>query len=421
MTKWIIVLLLFLLQFSVTAQHTSFDSTNLETVSQELLKREITFSFEGGRLENVLSQLAEQTGINLSYSNDRISDVTTNSFQQTALPLFSLLDLLLENTDFTYLTIGRNILILKKAPADSVDSLSNNTTSLTSSKNNAHIYSPRTFNDTGISPLQRKIIKELYREELKWAAKRHQDSATERDSLSVVSPPLPTDINLSEFYVSAAFGLPILLPKISNATTLPWQQEFLYDNKMNSRLNLAITGGVLHKNILMGTGISFQRLHQEDTWQEIKKKGPPVETPSGAESNHDTISTSVSQRYQVVSIPLEIGVFKRQNEILASASAGLQLHFIQTIDKESNKLNDVLKEYYSDNAPDKFSSTINSFLLSSFLNVKIGYYLKENMMLATELRYNRFLIPLRKNSLFKLYPNALLWSCSFTYFLDSKK
>ena len=198
MTKWIGVLI-FLFFFSNA--HAQTDSAALQSAASDLLQREVSFTFSGGKLTEAFQQLSKKQ-LKFSYSDDRIAPVSVATITVSDTPLFALMDLLLQNTKFTYLVVGRIILIVEDETLHETDSTEKPRASPVIIKPESHIYTPHS-SEVEMSPKLKRTLDKLYHDELRWAASRTKNTSSAGDT--VVSP--EQSIAWDGYFLSGGLGI----------------------------------------------------------------------------------------------------------------------------------------------------------------------------------------------------------------------
>ncbi len=233
MTKWIGVLIFL---FFISNSHAQTDSLSLQATSSNLLQQEISFSYTGGKLAEALQQLSQKQ-LKFSYSDDRIAPVSVSSITISDIPLYALMDLLLENTKFTYLVVGRIILIVEDETPET-DTTEKTTSSPVAVKPESHIYTPNS-SEIEIPPKLKRTLDKLYHDELKWAAKRGEIMASPSDT--VISPK-QSGSPWDDYFLTGGLGVNVytLRTRTNMNLDLNWEEELGYKNNMESSIRLEL-------------------------------------------------------------------------------------------------------------------------------------------------------------------------------------
>lgn len=443
MTKRILLsFLLFIVSYIVIAQESEQDSSSLKSSSQSLLKRDVTFYHPEGSLESALYKLSIEQNIKLSYSDDKINKVFVKEAYYSSVELGLLLNFLLQHTGFRYIVVGRIIVLVEDktissdVPHSDTTSASSTTTrtpsdtigvpvdtapatSDSSARPEKHvganpIYSPDA-NLSMLSTKERKRIQQLYKKELAWSRRNKRIFASHisiHDTLPESQTiPLPDIYNRHldnfKYYVSGRVGLVKYLPRIRDNSNYAWEQELNFDHKVNTSFYPAIGFGLVRKHFLIGTGIGYYRLTQEGEGRAIY--------PKGKSAKADTVNISFSDRYSVVSIPLEVLFFKQKRSLFIGAGLAMEMDLIGSKNTQRNKF----QSYYSEKKDNAMYHEKNSRVaIVGSLKVLAGLLLQPGMVLSSSVEYNYYINPITKNSLYSFYPNSLEFKISFFYFLS---
>ncbi|MCF8236597.1 MAG: TonB-dependent receptor [Saprospiraceae bacterium] len=87
-----------------------------QTLAQDVLDRRITVTIQEGGLETALFQLIRHAEVNLSFSNDLVSDFRVKTKSYTSTPVQIILRDLLSGTDLTYEVFQQQIILVRVVP-----------------------------------------------------------------------------------------------------------------------------------------------------------------------------------------------------------------------------------------------------------------------------------------------------------------
>jgi hypothetical protein len=407
------------------------DSAFVQSTSESILSRKINFSHPNASLDSVLIQLSSEQQIKISYSYDKTKGITVPANSYSSQPISSILSSSLSNTGLNYMIVGKIVVIFpeekKKTPVEppkdsskvqsnTTISITNSSTTTSNSSTKNHIYHPNANLDK--LPLsERRKIRKLYEEELKWSIKfrkfgnkKDEDTSnTDEDDKELKRPVykiVKRDKDYYPFFISGKLGLINYHPKIVERSTVSWESQLNFSSTSSTlKVHPTLSFGYMNRFMKIEVGVTSQRFSYSGKGRQI--------FPKGKSGKADTVVVNFSDTYSITTLPLELVIFKRWNKLYTGIGAGVQIGFIKAIQATPNKLKDYLAKL---DETASYYEFMNKFTWANSVKIEAGYWLNPKFAIGLDVQYLMYWKPFTENYFYDLYPNSLMANVSLMYF-----
>jgi len=403
-------LVFFLFSSIAFSQNQSENSQFMNKFSESVLERTINFSWSGGGLADALNKIGAENEIKFSFSNSNIADVKIPPRNFDSVQFSDLLYQIFKNTGFNYVLVGRIVAVYKdEKNLPSKDVIPDSTEIKPQEKEQTHrqVYTPAHTQE--ISWHERKMLKRLYRKELRWAA-HYQRQKENRDSVNLetkerIYKPLNKEDDFL-YFISTDLGLQANLLKYQNKSQLPWKEDLLWKSKSEISFYPTFLFGINVKAFMFSTGLEFKNVTIHNTFRDIKKEAPkPAPVP-------ENTSLYVTERYSLISMPISIVYSKCQKNLWFGIGGGVRFNIIKGNEAMRNKL----KKYYNDSTATKaYYDNYKKLIPSFFTDITLGYKWKNRFIFTGGLTYMHSLSAIYENALYSLNVNSFVFKIGFYY------
>ncbi|MBO9699082.1 MAG: hypothetical protein J7604_02670 [Sporocytophaga sp.] len=404
-------LVFFFISFITLSQSLTEDSQFVNKFSESVLERNITFSWSGGSLADALNKIGAENEIKFSFSNSTIAGIKipANNFSSTKFS--DLLFQIFKNTGFNYVLVGRIVAVYKdEKNLPSKYEIPDSTAITPQEKKQTYnqVYTPAFTQE--IPWRERKILKRLYREELRWAA-RYRRQRENRDTINSEKEkgykPLNKDGDFL-YFISTDLGLRANILKYQSNSQLHWKEDLLWKSKSETNVYPTLLFGINIKAFMIGAGLGFQNITIHNTFRDIKKE-PPKPPPAPAQENSNLY---ITERYSLISIPISITYSKCRKNLWLGVGSGIRFNIVNGNEAMRNKL----KKYYNDSTATKtYFDEYKKLTPELFVDVALGYKWRKRFLFTGGLTYTHSLNPIYENALYRLNANAIVFKAGFYY------
>lgn len=421
MTKWILLPFLIIVVQIAVAQTSGSDSSSLKNVSLNLLDRRIDFFQLSGRLEAALSKLSSEQNIKFSYSDDKIQNVNVTEKNYSSEPLSRVLTSLLANSGFTYLVVGRMIVIIESKEVRQEEAASSDTTQKPSGSagtvSSSELSINHVYNSNAqlarLSPAQRREIERLYKKEMAWSLRSKRILRRfGKDTIPKEAKRPRTVYNYAVpekgLYASGSFGVISFNPRFRENSSLRWREDLNFNSYVQNCFPIQLSAGVKDKYYMAGAGVSYHRYSMEGSGRFIHGKGHLGKA--------DTSIVSISNKYSVFSIPLEFMFYKNIKKFFAGGGPKATFDFI-----DATTTSGAFQKYFDKAKGENFVEKNNKLAASLSLKIFAGVSLKDQYAVTAGGGYTYYVSPHSKNDLYSFYPNHWRFELSFLCFISGAK
>lgn len=365
--------------------------TDLESKSVQLLQTKIDYVATKSSLKEALKSLGFDNNINILFSSTTLGETKASPVVSGKMELGPLLSLLLKDTGFDYVVVGKSIAIVENL----VKPVANDSGQVSAPTSKAllqtHIISEKTKSFEHVPKKDRRMVRSLLLKEL-----HNYGLELEEGKDTIIVKPIEDGprygIALSGGYLSNNI-------KTRSLVSYDWRTELRYQQKTSPTFLLCIQGILFQKGYFVFAGLNFHRLITETSWVEMKKNGAQVELPSTSKAEKVTY-LNAKDRLSLLSIPLGVGhTFKLYRK--HSLAPTLSFDLFAVLSSHNSNLNK-FKDYVSIKESQAiYTEKTKSIGLSSTLSLRYSYTYKRHYAFGADLGYKLGLSPVMTNTIFK--------------------